>query len=79
VEVIMDNKKLIVAVAYDEVNNTYSVDVSEGTSVPEVAFAVSVVIKCLERDNVMSKKDFMEFLNRYLTDEFYNEVTTNDN
>lgn len=75
----MDNKKLIVAVAYDEVNNTYSVDVSEGTSVPEVAFAVSVVIKCLERDNVMSKKDFMEFLNRYLTDEFYNEVTTNDN
>jgi hypothetical protein len=70
---------LIVAVAYDEVNNTYSVDVSEGTSVPEVAFAVSVVIKCLERDNVMSKKDFMEFLNRYLTDEFYNEVTTNDN
>jgi hypothetical protein len=74
----MDNKKLIVAVAYDETNNTYSVDISEGTSVPEVAFAVSVVIKCLERDNVMSKKDFMEFLNRYLTDEFYNEVSFND-
>lgn len=74
----MDNKKLIVAVAYDEVNNTYSVDISEGTSVPEVAFAVSVVIKCLERDNIMSKKDFMEFLNRYLTDEFYNEVSFND-
>lgn len=72
----MDNKKMIVAVAYDDVNNTYSVDVPEGTSVPEVAFAVSVIIKCLERDNVISKKDFMDFLNRYLTDEFYNEVTT---
>ena len=35
----MDNKKMIVAVAYNESNNTYSVDIPEGTSVPEVAFA----------------------------------------
>lgn len=75
----MDDKKMIVAVAYNESNNTYSVDIPEGTSVPEVAFAVSVIVKCLERDNIMNRKDFMDFLNRYLTDEFYNEVTTNDN
>ena len=72
----MDDKKMIVAVAYNESNNTYSVDIPEGTSVPEVAFGVSVIIKCLERDNIMNRKDFMDFLNRYLTDEFYNEVTT---
>ena len=50
---IMENeKKIILAVAADDVNNTYTVDIPAGSSVPETAFAMAVVIKCLIRDGV---------------------------
>lgn len=71
----MDEKKLIVGVAFNEANNTYSVDIAQGGSVNEVAFAVSVVIKCLVRDGVIENNEyFTDLVNKYLTDPQFNEV-----
>ena len=67
-------RKLIVAVAFDEVNNTYIVDIPKGMSANEVAFGIHVIARCFERDNVMAAKDFVELVNKYLSDEQFSEV-----
>lgn len=71
----MDDKKLILAVAFSEEENTYSVDIPAGSSVPETAFAMAVVIKCLMRDSVVEKStDVTDLINKYLEDPQYQEV-----
>lgn len=71
----MDNKKLILAVAFDDESNTYSVDIPAGSSVAETAFAMSVVIKCLIRDGVIEKSsDVTNLINKYNDDPLYQEV-----
>lgn len=71
----MDNKKLILAVAFDDESNTYSVDIPAGSSVAETAFAMSVVIKCLIRDGVIEKSsDITNLINKYNDDPLYKEV-----
>lgn len=67
-------KKLLVAVAFDETNNTYIVDIPKGMSANEVAFGVHVIARCFERDNIMSAKEFIGLVNNYLGDEQYSEV-----
>lgn len=75
----MANKKLILAVAFDDENNTYSVDIPAGSSVPETAFAMSIVIKCLIKDGIIEKSsDVTELINKYIDDPQYEEVE-NDN
>ena len=75
----MANKKLILAVAFDDENNTYSVDIPAGSSVPETAFAMSIVIKCLIKDGIIEKSsDVTELINKYIDDPQYKEVE-NDN
>ena len=67
-------RKLLVAVAFNEADNTYIVDIPKGMSANEVAFGVHVIARCFERDNVMSAKDFVALVNKYLGDEQYSEV-----
>ena len=70
------NKRLLLAVAFDDANETYTVDVPKGSNVAETAFAMAVVIKCLVRDNVVDDHTVMtELLNKYLTESQYNEVS----
>ena len=68
-------ERQILSVTSDESNGTYIVNIAQGSSVAEVAFAVSVVSKCLVRDNII--KDNKEFLNlviKYCTDSQFDEV-----
>ena len=71
----MDDKRLILAVAFSDEQDTYSVDIPAGSSVAETAFAMAVVIKCLMRDGVVEKStDVTDLVNRYLEDPQYEEV-----
>ena len=76
----MENeKKIILAVAADDVNNTYTVDIPAGSSVPETAFAMAVVIKCLIRDGVVEKvSDITELIHKYIDDPQYQEVENDE-
>lgn len=68
-------KKLILAVAVDDENNTYSVDIPAGSNAAETAFAMSVVIKCFVKDGVIENhKVITDMIDKYLTDSQYEEV-----
>ena len=70
-----ENKKLLLAVAFDEGNNCYSVDIPAGSNAAETAFAMAVVIKCLVKDGVIDDSKIMtDMINKYLTDSQYDEV-----
>ena len=71
----MNNKKIILAVAFDEEKNIYSVDIPAGSSVPETAFGMAIVIKCLIRDGIIEKSsDVTDLITRYVEDSQYQEV-----
>lgn len=71
----MANKKLLLAVAFDDENNVYSVDVPSGSSVPECAFCMTVVIKCLVRDGIIKSADeVLGLIKKYIDDSQYEEV-----
>lgn len=70
-----ENKILLMAVAFDQTKNTYSVDLAKGSNVAETAFSMAVVIKCLIRDGIIKEaKDVTNLINKYLDDPQYNEV-----
>lgn len=70
-----ENKILLMAVAFDQTNNTYSVDLAKGSNVAETAFSMAVVIKCLIRDGIIKEaNDVTDLINKYLDDPQYNEV-----
>ena len=70
-----ENKILLMAVAFDQTKNTYSVDLAKGSNVAETAFSMAVVIKCLIRDGIIKDaKDVTDLINKYLDDPQYNEV-----
>jgi hypothetical protein len=69
------NKKLLMAVAFDADNGIYSVDIGSGSSVPETAFCMAVVIKCLIKDEWIEKSDeILDLVKKYLDDPQYAEV-----
>ena len=71
----MDNKRLILAVAVNEEDNTYTVDIPAGSNAAETAFAISVIIKCFIKDGVIENHKIMtDMINKYLTDSQYDEV-----
>ena len=73
------NKILLMAVAFDQTKNTYSVDLAKGSNVTETAFSMAVVIKCLIRDGIIKEaKDVTDLINKYLDDPQYNEVKKDD-
>ncbi len=70
-----NNKKIILAVAVDDESNTYTVDIPGGSSVPETAFAMAVVIKCLMRDEVIENaSEITSLIHKYIDDPQYQEV-----
>ena len=70
-----ENKILLMAVAFHQTKNTYSVDLAKGSNVAETAFSMAVVIKCLIRDGIIKEaKDVTDLINKYLDDPQYNEV-----
>ena len=74
-----ENKVLLMAVAFDQTNNTYSVDLAKGSNVAETAFSMAVVIKCLIRDGIIKEaKDVTDLINKYLDDPQYSEVTKDE-
>lgn len=65
-------------VGFDEENNKYTVNVKQGSSPNEVAFAMSVVIRCFVRDKVVENEDTMiELIKKYTSDPQYKEVENN--
>lgn len=72
----MENEnKILMAVAFNEDKNTYTVDLAAGSSVPETAFAMSVVIKCLINDGIIKNAtEITDLVNKYLTDPQYKEL-----
>lgn len=71
----MDDKRILLAVAFSDSKETYSVDIPAGSSVPETAFAMSVVIKCLIRDGIIEKvSDVTDLIKKYIEDPQYQEV-----
>ena len=70
-----ENKKLLLAVAFDEENSRYSVDIPAGSNAAETAFAMAVVIKCLVKDGIIDDHKMMtDAITKYLTDSQYEEV-----
>lgn len=68
-------ERQILAVTSDESNGTYKVNIAQGSSVAEVAFAVAVVSKCLVRDKVIKdNKEFLNLVTKYCTDSQFDEV-----
>lgn len=71
----MDDKKIILAVAFDEAENRYIVDIPAGSNVAEAAFGVAVVIKCLVKDKIIEAPEvFTDAVLKYLNDPQYQEV-----
>lgn len=71
----MDEKKLILAVAFNEKENVYSVDIPSGSSVQETAFAMAIVIKCLVKDGIIeNSSDVITLIDKYVNDPQYQEV-----
>ena len=52
----------------------YCVTIAEGSSVAEVAFAIAVVLKVLERDGVIDKSEMQTLIGKYLEDPQYEEL-----
>lgn len=73
-----NDKKILMAVAFSEENNTYIVDIPSGSSVSETAFCMSVVIKCLIRDGIIKDaNEVTDLINKYMTDPQYQELKEN--
>lgn len=75
-----DDKRILMAVAFSESNNSYIVDLAKGSNVAETAFAMSVVIKCLLKDGIISApSDVTHLIQKYLDDPQYEEVKNDEN
>ena len=74
-----ENIKLLLAVAFDEENGNYKVDIPQGSTIAETVFGFSVVIKCLLRDGLIkSPQEIYDMLKRYTEDPQYQELKSED-
>lgn len=70
-----DTKHLIVAIGFNESKNVYEVNIPQGSNVPEVAFGIAAMVKCLVRDKVIKKpKEFIDMIKKYVYDPQYGEI-----
>lgn len=70
-----NERVMLMAVAFDHVKNAYFVDLGKGSNVAETAFAMTVVIKCLLKDNIIKNaSEVTDLISKYLSDPQYNEV-----
>lgn len=67
------NKKLIVSVSSND--KQYFVDAPEGTTLNEIMFGLSVIVRCLHRDGFLeSVEQGLDMIKRYSTDSQFTEV-----
>lgn len=70
------NVNMLICVAFDEDKGNYFVDLGKGSSIPETAFGVCIIIKCLLKDGyIKDKAEFLDLVNKYLDDPQYEEIT----
>ena len=79
----MDNKendkRLIIAISFDEAKSTYEVKLPAGSNLAEAAFGISAFIKCLVRDKVIkTPTEFIEQIQKYTFDVQYKELEDGD-
>lgn len=75
-----DVKHLILAIGFNETTGKYEMNIPQGSNVPECAFGVAALIKCLVRDGVIEKpKVFLDYINKYTFDEQYQELEGDEN
>lgn len=66
-------RKLMLSV--HEQNGTYYIQTNKDSNVPEIAFEVAVIIRCLLKDGFIKNVDeFVDFVKKYATDPQYGEV-----
>ena len=70
-----NNKRLIIAISFDENKGTYEVKLPAGSNLAEAAFGISAFIKCLVRDKIIkTPTDFIEQIQKYTFDVQYKEL-----
>lgn len=72
-------EKVMLKVCISDDGTQYRVYAPSGSSVPETAFCMAVVIKCMQRDGVIQNTDdVLELIKKYLDDPQYQEVEANE-
>ena len=70
-----NNRKEILSISSNTKGDNYSINVSAGVSVGEMAYGINVMIRAMIRDGVIPNgKEFIDLITRYLNDPQYNEV-----
>lgn len=70
-----NNKRLIIAISFDESKGAYEVKLPAGSNLAEAAFGISAFIKCLVRDKVIkTPTEFIEQIQKYTFDVQYKEL-----
>ena len=75
----MDNKendkRLIIAISFDENKGTYEVKLPAGSNLAEAAFGIAAFVKCLVRDKIIKEpSEFIEQIQKYTYDVQYKEL-----
>lgn len=75
----MDNKendkRLIIAISFDENKGTYEVKLPAGSNLAEAAFGIAAFVKCLVRDKIIKEpSEFIEQIQKYVYDVQYKEL-----
>ena len=71
----MTNDVTLLSVAFNESAGTYTVNLAKGSTLPETAFAMAIVIKCLVKDGVIEDNQVMlDLVDKYLNDPQWDEV-----
>ena len=69
-----ENERVLLKVT-DNPDGVYSVTVAQGSSISEVAFCMTVVIKCLIKTGyIKSAQEMYDFMDKYMNDPQYEEV-----
>ena len=67
--------KNILSISVEPDTGNYQINVAQGSNVAETMFAISAMIRCFVRDGIIDDvKIATDMLNRYLTEEQYEEV-----
>ena len=67
--------KNILSISVESGSGNYQIAVAQGSNVAETMFAIAAMIRCFVRDGVIEdSKVATDLLNKYLTDEQYEEV-----
>ena len=72
-------EKVMLKVCISDDGTQYRVFIPGGSSVPETAFCMAVIIKCMQRDGIIEDKDaVIALIRKYLDDPQYQEVEADE-